>query len=112
MPAKMHRVMVEPPHKWGIGCDPVYRYLICCKRCQHWSEGGDVKRGFGRCKMGRGVKAGNALSCDEFLVFDANEIYLETARINGELTKVIIGGDVFYCDDDEISDLYAMLIHE
>lgn len=108
--AKMHREMIAPPVKWGIGDDPVYRYLICCKRCKQWNPGMPVRRGFGLCIKGHGTRAGNALSCDSFDIIDSSEIYLETARINGELTKVDVGGDVFYCDDDEMREIYSLLL--
>jgi hypothetical protein len=102
MPAKMHRDRVQ-----FEDCD-VYRYLLCCKRCTKWVPKG---RGAGTCSVTGHGKMQQALSCESFSPTSngACDIILETARLDGEMKKVIIDGKVWYCDQDEIDAIMDVL---
>lgn len=102
MPSKLHKERIE------FDGGSVYRYLMCCKRCRKWENS---KKNVGTCLVTGTRKMGNCLSCDSFSVTADGwgELFLETARIDKEMTKVIIGTDVFYCYDDEIDEIRTIL---
>jgi hypothetical protein len=55
-------------------------------------------------------KMGNCLSCSSFVCADETPIILETSRIDGEFTMLNIGGDIFYCTEEEVQAIYEILL--
>lgn len=90
----------------GINIDSyVYRYLVCCRRCSLWRK--PIKGVHGKCSVTGKPKAGQALSCKEFCPTEdgEDEIILETDRINGDLSVMVLDGKKYYLDDDEVASV-------
>jgi hypothetical protein len=105
----MHRQIVKGEH-FGLDMDAeVYRYLICCRRCSDWWK---IDSGpYGECGKGHGRKAGQTLSCADFTAdFDNwTHILCETERLNGEMTKMVLGGETYYLDAKELAEVREVL---
>lgn len=86
---------------------PVYRYLLNCRLCDHWLM--PSKGHIGKCTKHDSRVAGQTLSCSDFACADPVYPVLESARIDGEFTKVTIGDVVYYCDANEVAELMAVL---